>query len=91
MFGLEAVVIGAFASALAAKAQNDAARRADDGAGKPAKPREPSLAEMMRAHQARMAADHAETMRQARIGTWLLVAFVVAIGWNVARLLGVWG
>lgn len=88
MFGIEIAVIGAYASAMAAKQQADAARRADVAGGQPAKSAEPSLAELTRAHNARMAAEHAETMRQARIGTWLLVAFVVAAGFAVANLLG---
>lgn len=39
-------------------------------------------------HRARMAREHAETMRQARVGTLLLVAFVVTIVVCVAQLVG---
>lgn len=96
--GMAAGVIGAHAQAKAMRMAIDEQRRQFDllrndagrlGWGQ--RKRDASLSEMAREHKARMAAEHAETMRQARIGTWLLVALALAIGWNVARLLGVWG
>jgi len=49
---------------------------------------EPDLERMAREHRARIEADTAKTLRDAKIGAFLLIAFVVTALYGLAQLAG---
>lgn len=73
------VVAIAVVSAVAAAEQQ---RQAANGAYEPPK-REKALDQIVREHQARVSAETRATLGQAKVGMFLLVALVVAIGASI--------
>jgi hypothetical protein len=50
---------------------------------------EPELARALREHQVRMAAETAKTLRDAQIGTYILLALLVTVAIGIGQLCGV--
>ena len=78
-FAVACAVAGAYSASAQARASLYGSRKAP----------EPDLEQLAREHRARMEADTAKTLRDAKIGTYILLALFVTVAIGIGQLCGV--